>query len=88
MVEITLVMRVCSRKSQPSTNIFGQPLKRPFFQPEKKPSHAFGIKHSPYLGSLKGDAWGGATVLVEAGRANANANATTNGHAATNGHSR
>ena len=26
---------------------------------EKSPSHAFGIKHSPYVGSLKGDAWVG-----------------------------
>ncbi len=23
------------------------------------PQYAFGIKHSPYLGTLKGDAWGG-----------------------------
>ena len=26
---------------------------------EKSPSHAFGIKHSPYVGALKGDAWVG-----------------------------
>ena len=67
-------------------------------QPEHKPSHAFGIKHSPYLGSLKGDAWGGKTVVVESGRginsaaiaALKTSSATTNGHAAaaTNGHSR
>ena len=59
-------------------------------QPEHKPSHAFGIKHSPYLGSLKGDAWGGKTVVVESGRginsaaiaALKTSSATTNGHAA------
>merc|ERR1712045_571220 len=29
---------------------------------EKSPSHAFGIKHSPYVGALKGDAWVGTTT--------------------------
>ncbi len=26
---------------------------------DHSPQFAFGIKHSPYLGSLRGDAWGG-----------------------------
>ena len=33
-------------------------------QPTKTPQHAFGIKHSPYLGALKGDAWAGTKVRV------------------------
>ena len=64
-----------------------------FLQPDKKPSHAFGIKHSPYLGALKGDAWGGASVVVvETGRGNAavalKSTATNGQNGATNGHSR
>lgn len=29
---------------------------------DNPPEYAFGIKHSPYLGSLKGDAWAGSTT--------------------------
>merc|ERR1719266_1223091 len=31
---------------------------------DKTPEHAFGIKHSPYLGKLKGDAWVAARTEV------------------------
>ena len=32
---------------------------------EKSPSHAFGIRHSPYIGNLRGDQWVGAKTETD-----------------------
>lgn len=42
------------------------------------PQYAFGIKHSPYVGSLKGDAWTG-NVTQTSGIANVRPKSATNG---------
>ena len=58
---------------------------------EKSPSHAFGIKHSPYVGSLKGDAWVGAKTELStpvAARKGASLPGSANqGYAVTSGSS-